>query len=466
MKIKGSIFLKTTLMITLSLSILLAGTMYAFAAPSAEKDVATDFVVPDGASIMGEAHLTIFDKVVNKAVNDGTAPPTAGDYASKYDVYTTVSIEDGKSVATVYTPEQIAELNSGQWNVLTGDEALWLLDDTMKLFESYDVIRIVNKNGETVSYTGASFYTSDEYFDSFGLVTEDDSDISYNLKQDIFNAMLTRLEVLASASGRFSISGHGNEGYVFLGRGPGDPYYIEYEADWIDYYYTNPHRYLLPEEIGLDHWCEDCDADKIRCEWCDQGALSELCFHNNYSGWVSCRERLAGKDYGILWFENGRIYYVADLSRADHRDEICLYPNQLFDRSVGNIKYDSYGEKVAVIEVWDTASESVIARLRLDNEKNPEEIARLEALWLYVQKNTDGAPPEDYFIMTDYRVAVYLNGFAGEWGNYALRYAADGNPDYWAFQNEDDILMPLFLTGAAEISSYVNSLLSEAFPNQ
>ena len=57
---------------------------------------------------------------------------------------------------------------------------------------------------------------------------------------------------------------------------------------------------------------------------------------------------------------------------------------------------------------------------------------------------------------------LFAISFEGKWGNYAFRYAPDGNLDQWAFQNENDIFMPLFLTGTAEVAAYVNELLINA----
>ena len=463
-KMKYSVLIKSALLIALSLCTLLAGTMHVFATTTDEKDIATGSLSPVGAAAVSGATVTIFDKVVDRAINDGTTPPTASDYADKYDAYTHVSIENGKSIATVYSAEQIAALNANEWNILAADEALYLLDDTMKLFANYDVVRITNKNGEVETYMGASFYSSDEYYDSFGLITEESADVTYNLKQDVYNAMLTRLEVLASAAGRFNISGVGNEGYVFLGREKTNPIFLSGEAHSIDHYYTNADGFVLPEDAGLDHWCESCGtADTVRCEFCTEDGPSDFCHHSvsNYNSWLYCRDKQIGKDYGILWFEQGNIYYVEDLSNADHRDEIKLYPDQLFDDTVGNVKYDAVGDMVAIIEVWDTATESVIARIRLDSANNPEEIAQLDALWLGVQAENGGIDIADYWTLTDYRVAVYLNDFSGRWGNDAFIYNADGNLDHWAFYHAGDILQPLFLSGTSEIAAYVNAILAD-----
>ena len=228
----------------------------------------------------------------------------------------------------------------------------------------------------------------------------------------------------------------------------------------LEYYYSNPDGFLLPADPD-EEWCEDCDAEDIRCEWCTEDGPSNYCYHvvSNYESWLNCRKSQLKKNYGVVWFEQGKINYVADLSHADYRDLIQLYPDGLFDETVGNVKYDANAEKVAVIEVWETDAERVIARIRLDNEKNPDEIAQLEALWLAVDDKMQKAPLEDYFRVTDYRVAVYFNGFAGEYGDMAFRYAPDGDLDRWSFQHEGAILYPLFMLGTADIAAYVNSLL-------
>ncbi|MBO5111412.1 MAG: hypothetical protein J6D21_11945 [Clostridia bacterium] len=461
-KTRFPLVVKSALLIALAVCTLLVSTMHVFASPSTETDVSTDARTPGGTDTIAGAPLTIYDKLPVKDVNDGTAPPAASDYAARFDPYTHIVVEDGRSTVTIYSEEQLAALADADWLTLTNEEALYLLNDTMNLFANYDEVRIFDENGELQTYRGASFYTSEEYYNSFGLVSGED-DVTYNLKQDVYNVMMTRLLVLCSAAERFNISGNGNEAFVFLGREETKNIFLSGEMHGIHFYYSNPDRFILPETVDGE-WCGHCDADTIRCEFCTEDGPSEFCHHsvNNYSSWLHCRESLMNANYGVLWFEQGKINYVEDLSNADYHDKIRLYPDQLFDDTVGNVKYDANGEKVAIIEVWDTASESVIARIRLDNIQNPEEIAQLEALWLPVKENCDGAPSEDYFTMTDYRVAVYLNGFEGKWGNYAFRYAPDGNLDQWAFQNENDIFMPLFLTGTAEVAAYVNELLINA----
>jgi len=456
-----SLWIKSAFLIAVAICTLLVTTAQVFASPSDEKEVADNTLVPGGNAAVLSGTETIFNKVAGAAVNDGTTPPSAEDYAARFDGYTHVSVEDGKSIVTVFSEEQLVALQANPWNVLEGDEALYLLDDTLKLFECYDIVRIYNREGELETYKGASFYTSDEYYNSFGLITEDNS-ISYSLKQDIYKAMRTRLTVLCSASGDFSISGYGNEGFVYLGREKGDPDYMSYEMHAIEYYYSNAHGYLLPEDPDAE-WCENCDAEDIRCMWCTAYGPSKNCFHNenNYESWLNSRRAQKSKNYGVIWFDQYRIYYVEDLSRADYRDMIKLYPDGLFDASVGNIKYDANSEKVAVFEVWDTAKESMVARIRLDDRKNPDEIAQLEALWLRIEDNMQAAPVKDIFLLTDYRVVVYLNGFAGEFGDMAFRYNADGNLDQWSFHSENSAFYPLQMLGCADVAAYVNSLLAE-----
>lgn len=80
------------------------------------------------------------------------APPTAQELLQKkFEVYNTVTEEDGKSVVTIFSEEQIEDIRArrenGEWFWLSSEEMLYLINDTVKLFETYDVVKVRDLEG-------------------------------------------------------------------------------------------------------------------------------------------------------------------------------------------------------------------------------------------------------------------------------------------------------------------------------
>ena len=80
------------------------------------------------------------------------APPTAQELLQKkFEVYNTVTEEDGKSVVTIFSEEQIADIRTrrenGEWFWLSSEEMLYLINDTVKLFEEHDVVKVRDLEG-------------------------------------------------------------------------------------------------------------------------------------------------------------------------------------------------------------------------------------------------------------------------------------------------------------------------------
>ena len=110
------------------------------------------------------------------------APPTAQELLQKkFEVYNTVTEEDGKSVVTIFSEEQIEDIRTrrenGEWFWLSSEEMLYLINDTVKLFEEYDVVRVNGLNGAEQEYETK---------------TQD-------FREMIFNTILARAETLNSA---------------------------------------------------------------------------------------------------------------------------------------------------------------------------------------------------------------------------------------------------------------------------
>ena len=85
------------------------------------------------------------------------APPTAQELLQKkFEVYNTVTEEDGKSVVTIFSEEQITDIRTrrenGEWFWLSSEEMLYLINDTVKLFETYDVVKVRDLEGNLKAF--------------------------------------------------------------------------------------------------------------------------------------------------------------------------------------------------------------------------------------------------------------------------------------------------------------------------
>ena len=93
------------------------------------------------------------------------AAPTAQELLQKkFDAYNTVTEEDGKSVVTIFSEEQIKDFNdrrnNGEWFWLSSEEMLYIINDTVKLFEEYDVVKIWNLEGAEREYPNFTLQTA------------------------------------------------------------------------------------------------------------------------------------------------------------------------------------------------------------------------------------------------------------------------------------------------------------------
>ena len=187
MKKSKSLFFKTLVSLLLAAAVLSSGML--FIAASDEKSAPLDEAVlnPD----------------VSEIIEDSNAP-AENDFAmtEKFAQYTFATVEDGKSIVTVYSAEQIAEIASrrenGEWFMLTAKEAEYLAKDTIALFAQYDTIRIYGLDGALNTYHGEGFYASQAYLDCFG-VGNAQANESYSITLDIYRAVFARLSVLSSA---------------------------------------------------------------------------------------------------------------------------------------------------------------------------------------------------------------------------------------------------------------------------
>ena len=89
------------------------------------------------------------------------APPTAQELLQKkFEIYNTVTEEDGKSVVTIFSEEQVTDIRTrrenGEWFWLSSEEMLYLINDTVKLFETYDVVKVRDLEGNLKAFDCAT----------------------------------------------------------------------------------------------------------------------------------------------------------------------------------------------------------------------------------------------------------------------------------------------------------------------
>lgn len=80
------------------------------------------------------------------------AAPTAQDLLKKkFDAYNTVTENDGKKTVSIYSEDQIADFRArrenGEWFWLSSEEMLFLIHDTVQMFETYDIVHVRSIDG-------------------------------------------------------------------------------------------------------------------------------------------------------------------------------------------------------------------------------------------------------------------------------------------------------------------------------
>lgn len=456
MKKRNSLIIKAALAVMISLCVLTGGMVHIFASNVATQPVDNQDIAPEIPAFEAEQETTDTTPPTSTEQDEsGTTEPPAPDQteepddiivsdtskpvsqeqlAAKFAGYTHVSEENGKKVVTLYTQDQIAEINArraaGEQMPMSNDEVLYLINDTIKLFESYDIVRIVDISGTVHSYRGISFYSSDEYYSSFGVVTEQTGD-SFDLEGDVYETMLYRIEVLCTSTCRYSPDNKYVGLTLFTNVGVAHDEWTYQSWAWSLYYYLHDEFHAEPkEEQTVGH--------------------------------------LANLPGGAFIFAGERVEYISDLSNFGECGVVTLYSNDIFADIRGETKYDSNADSVVVIELWDQVTGELKARLRFDSVKNPNEIAKISELWQSVLDNTYGSPTETYMTKTNYRVAVYMTGIPGLGGSTkgdSFMYRPDGNLDYWSFcdDNPNFLDYPIQLGGSQVIAEYINQLIAQAY---
>ncbi len=343
--------------------------------------------------------------------------------------YTFISEENGKTVAGIYKKEQIKEFSErkekGEWYTITYDEMCYLVEDTFKLFEEYDLVRITDINGEVHTYYGLSFFSSDEYYACFNrLASSDDPACSFDLDQDIRDVIFKRLEVLTTAIC-----------YEFksaMGGGIGGDPKIFY--------------------FGMENEMSEAEMSSMSTDI-----------------WVVYNDKrardLSAYNYGVLVFCYTDLYAVPDVSEGSTDYLQNFDPGEKFPYNAGKYEYGNEN-KTIIVEVQETENFYPVARIRIDNETHIEE---LERLWGELH-SASGKTPDDIFQNSDYRIIVYFNGFTDYFGdmsqNYpeyrSVFYRSDGKFDAFSLAHDANVEQDIYcMGGCKELAASINRIVEE-----
>lgn len=363
--------------------------------------------------------------------NDGTfltpetavAAPTAQDLLQKkFDTYNTVTEKDGKKTVTIYSEQQISDFNTrrhnGEWFWLSSEETLFLINDTIKLFETYDEVYVRALDGTVKKYYGLSFFSSEAYFASFGGFDLGVTDASFDLKKDVYETILARITVLNSA---------------MLGQ------------DAIPFAVIDISKRLSITEI--------------------------LMLEDFVNPW--CHISSASMPYGILFFNDETIYFYRNIQSNVYtislNDSNMVFPSETFSQKIPIIKYD-IAELNVVIELYEEKSQKLIARIRCTEKTMPTETSQLISMAEQLSHDMIGAPNVSQ--NTDYRIAVYFNCFElNHLGIFPAQigftYCPDGDLNLFSVTAGDDIFQDNLysLSGCRALAEYINRLLAKQLSN-
>lgn len=426
MKFSKRLFFRSALSLLLAVCLLTSGLMLMGMAETEDKDVETDSLAPDVSDLLPDEESII---------TDTTVPVPQEQLSGKFGEYSFKSEADGKKVVSIYNAEQVQDIafraQQGEIFSLSAEDILFIIDDTVKLFGEYDFVTVTGLDGETVTYPGISFYSSEEYKNCFGGFDYGTNDISFNIEADIWNVILTRVKVLNTTV-------HERGGKIFV-YPDNDGSINEENVSFLSHSVLN---YFSQHEIN-------CEALYL--------------------------ETLAPHGTGVFVFAGeSKIEYVEQMNCGSRDAAISLYPDGLIPENLDTVKYDVDGKSV-VIELWDIKGEKMVARLRYDGVEDGKVVSDIEGLWedfkAYLN-SSDGSyrhvSGEEYMnSVSDYRVAVFFIGMEGLHGNNhvsALRFGADSYQDNCQLHfggGIDEMSEPCQLSGSQAIADYVITLLQQ-----
>ncbi len=361
-------------------------------------------------------------------INNAGTPVSRENIEKKFAKYNTETVTDGRKIVTVYDTETINDISRrkslGAWLYLTTEEMLYLIENTVEMFKTYDIIRVYDKDGNLLSYYGLSFYSSEEYLACFNGLDYGINDISFDMKTDIFNAVFARAAVLNSAVYEAYLNGTGGRATAMITDIKNAP--NKDEANVLSF--------------GLNPWSKDKTDEN------GNPAPS----NKHYGVWIF--------DKSLIWFSGDSAEVGLGFSPLDME---ALYPAKFNFNTTGKIKYDQNG-KVIVAEVYSSESRQMLARVRFDEKNDPEIIQKAEKLQEEIFGRMEST--DTRFDRSDYYIVLYLNGFESDSIYMHERYAyfADGDLTKYDLY-EDGLFMDyttMFSDGSV-FASYMNEIIKD-----
>lgn len=356
--------------------------------------------------------------------NTVNAPLSQRQLQKKYNKYNTVTEENGKSVVTIFSEEQIADFNvrrnNGEWFWLSSEEMLFLINNTVELFKTYDIVYIRDLDGNLNKYYGLSFFSSEEYYASFNGFDLGVTDASFDLQKDIYDTILFRVKVFCS--------------------------FVATKDEWtfcitdISIKPSEKEMTILYGHVNPGFYNGSIDG------------ISSAVFY----AWTFNKERIFSQKCNS-YIES---FYLPDTSTT-------VYPISLIPTGFNVKKYDNL-EKTLIIELYEENSQELIARLRFDEKNDKHIIADCEQLLKDFKTKMNGSNNAQQ--RTNYRTMVYFNGFEF-WDNkenVAIVYCPDGNINLSRFEDSSDIQFTnnyYWQIGFEATAEYLNTIIHEQLNN-
>lgn len=350
----------------------------------------------------------------------------------KFGEYCFESEQDGKRVITIYSYEQITDINTrrenGEWFSLTAEEIEYLIWDTKNLIDNYDIVRIRSLDGSISTYYGVNFYESEDYYACFNGfdMGEVEESYSFDFKEELLWAMYKRIQVLNSACA-LAVTGMDNETRDRIVLSDAKPM-TESELNDLAEYYND----VFVHEIDKKGF-EDTAGD-------------------------------------VFYFKavgtNIALWHTKNISKGKSAVTAKMLEGNFGYSQMGTYKYDCISPNI-VIELWSEETQKMVARIRIDEQTDPELISELRTRcdeFLFIQ-DTEQFPPTH-----NYRAAVYLNGFTviGYMPDIAFMYYPEGNIDQFTLIVGNPVFFELEngktrlgAMGCESVSEFANRLLEE-----
>ena len=336
----------------------------------------------------------------------------------KFGQYAFTTENNSMKTLTIYSEGQIKDFNTrrsnGEWFTLSVDDIKYIVSETISFFEEYSIIQIRDLDGKVHKYYGVPYYGTDNYYACFNGFDIGDPNALYKLDAAVMCAVYERIKVLNSA--------------VF----------DSCEENCI---------LVLADAPILKHQ----DFEKIKNYYRDVYIYNKIQASPLQESYVMFQ----------IGLNKALFQCIEDISNPNS-PLVTLIDEPFFPNTAGRYKYDCL-ERNVIIEVWSETNRSMIARIRIDETRNPEEFTEL----VRRAKNISASSvfTED---KGQYRVAVFFNGisvpiFGMEFENFAFRYTPDGNIDLCSWNTGDYVFPSNYqeIKGISILTEYINHILQE-----